>query len=252
MVPKRLNDPSKLSSILSYYDESRTRRLKRRQILEVGALLEYKGEMAAITMSEFADRVGLERRTLYTYYRNKADLVVDSYLHLIEDVATEGYKELLDRRVSQKSVLTPENLSKALLDYSEMVYKLYGDFPDSRSYETILAPVPKDSETSRRFFLVRKMIASKIDFVSLVLGDYTSEEGKKRGLHQELGLVVEQGLRTYVIQIARREGLASHYRKENFSTYAAIIARGVLSQLLVQGFLSPRVTRSETAKAGVQ
>jgi AcrR family transcriptional regulator len=247
-----MNDPTKVSSILSFYEESRTRRLKRRLILEVGASLEYRGEMAAITMSDFADRVGLERRTLYTYYRNKADLVVDSYLHVIEDVTTEGYDEMLARWDSSKSVLTPENLAKALLDYSEMVYRLYGDFPDSRSYETILAPVPKDSETSKRFFHVRKMIAARTDFVSLILKDYTSEEGIAKGLHRELGLIVEQGLRAYVVQVSLREGLASHYRKENFVTYVAILARGVLSQLLVQGFLSPRVTRSETVKAGVQ
>lgn len=217
-------------AILSYYTESPTRNRRRGEILRQAAHLFNRISYETLTMKEIAEALEIERRTLYSYYNQKIDLIIDSYLYLTETVAdtknNQGTTASTDSNCS-----TREQLEKRLQLYSSQLMRMYQKYPFLRDYDAFIRTIDQSGSGMARFIEVRR----NIENTHHSLYDCITEAQKSTGILQShtestrQSRAVEQGLRAFLIRTIERRDYADHYSLENVDQLIHILSKGLTS-----------------------
>lgn len=222
---------SRFSQIVLYYDESNTRRLRRFEILARSAQCFSARGWEAPTMSEIAQLLGMERRTLYSYYNNKMDLVVDSFLQAAEFFSSENPAKMRENLEKTRQLPLKERLSAILRSNAANLLAAHPGNQLVLSYDEFIMHLAPDSPTFKRFLLIRRKVATHISILSGIIseGEARGEIGCATATPEELAVIMEQAFRAYVLKIAQRRHYTDHYRVENLDVYIPILVHGLLS-----------------------
>ena len=220
--------------IVAEYGESRVRSRRRAQILRRAADLFCQRNHETLTMRDIATALGMERRTLYGYYNNKLDLLVDANLFLAEMVSHDlpFTGEMVSKEMVSDSRGEPAvraRLRATLHAYSQYLFSVLRERRFLMEYESFLRHAPPASETLARFLRIRSRIARQADFIEPLIEEAVSSGEMVLGDHDAhtLSLVVEQSLRAYVLRISDRERFAPHYRSEHVGIFVDTMVNGL-------------------------
>ncbi len=214
--------------ILNYYRESEKRSKKREQILrKCQKYFSYNSHSDA-SMTEIAKYLELERRTLYYYYNNKEDLVLDVYLYFSENFCRkdiEGSSKYFDD--SDKSYKTKlkeyfknyvniyaqeQEKSVSVIDIDNFVYNLEEDSEIFTRYIDIIANIRRDYDRIVKVF-EQAVEAGEIDI--------------KYSEARSTYFMVEQVLRTYIIKRWAMRSFNDVYPLENLNKIINILIDGL-------------------------
>jgi len=184
------------------------------------------------TMKEIAEELSIERRTLYSYYPGKLDLVIDAFLYSVERF-TQEFWSYRDRTLQQVENLDIRNKLRILLEkHAEFLIQQHSNGGQLMEYDSFMRGVDRESENFKRFIRVRELISHRLELLN-----QTIREGMQEGnIHTNLGdpdslaLTMEQSLRAYVIKTNSRRGYTDHYTMENVSLFIQIMVQGVLKE----------------------
>ncbi len=124
------------------YNESKTKTKTRTKILEVAYDQFIKDSINNVTMMRLSEVIDIDRKTLYRYYENKEELVVDVVLAIMEN-----FKHLIDsvefgnvNGIGKLSIFLKTLYKKGILAYKEIFLfltqfdmHLYEQTEDSKS-----------------------------------------------------------------------------------------------------------------------
>lgn len=216
-------------NLLNYYEESRTKQKGREKILKNSS--EYFKNIPAeiVTMKELADYLNIERRTLYHYYNNKTDLIVDVSLYNAEkylEWQDENNKVFLEQYES-------ETTRVKLLAYFKHFMKSFISQEDHTkqvsAYDSLINSLEKDSETYKRFVGISNQLRHHSN-VALDIIKEGIEAGmiKTRGNSAEkIYAIIDQSFRAYFFKSLGRMERTDHYSIENVENYLEILVDGL-------------------------
>lgn len=212
---------SDATRILAWYDESRVRRRRREEILVRAGTLFSNTEHETLTMRDIAKALELERRTLYGYYNNKLDLLVDAHLHMSERLIAQNPFVVGDD--------SPTQLEATLIGYTRYLFGVLREWRFVMEYETFLRHAEPGSTTLSRFLDIRSQIASERNTFRdmIAAGAGMSLFDLSGDSPEETALVIEQSLRAYVMRVHSRLGVAPHYSERNVERLVSLLVAGL-------------------------
>lgn len=216
--------------IIQYYDESSIRRKRRRDLLEkVVSFFNTQG-YENITMAELAERLSLNRRTLYSYYNNKSELVIDSYLFAVEILAQEHARRWRELSASIAGLSAREKFRRFLEHYGQILLESYQSGQFDLNYDAFIGPMDKGDPAYIRFFSVREQFSAKEPFLREIISDGidSGELTPPEVSLDDYVMIIEQAFRSYMLRISKRKNYTRHYQSKNAGVFIDIMIDGMV------------------------
>ncbi len=213
--------------LFDFYDESKTKRQRREVILRSLVEEVIVNGPSSLTFTQAAEKLNIERKTLYDYYPTKEDLIADLGFICINDL-NDYYMEISDKlnkehyNLSSKARL--KLIMKGLADAMEINHSLIVKF--LIEFDIYMHRIDKQSSTFLRYSEI--IIGFKTshhylkNIVSEVVEDYNLSIEK-----MELVEITEQAFYAYLGKILIKENQSKRYKMSNLEVYIDIFVDGI-------------------------
>ncbi len=215
--------------ILNYYDESTKRRNTREYILRCCRKYFSLNNQQDASITDIAKYLKIERRTLYYYYKNKDDLVLDVYLYFSEkfceddltyrsNVFTKNeystYKDALKEyfRGYVERYAAEQEKSASIIDIDQFVYNLEDGTRSFERYMSVISEIRNGYSDVVELF-EKAILANefKVKFEDAKLTFY----------------MIEQVLRTYIVKRWSMRKFNDVYSIDNLNRIIEILIDGL-------------------------
>lgn len=215
--------------VIDYYDESNIKRKRRGELLEQCNKYFHQVGLTKATMSDIASYLNIERRTLYAYYNNITDLIVDTYLYRTE-VDYEIFQEM--SKALSANLKGKDTREKLGTFFTFMMNGIVGhsrEFPEYLDFEAYFKHLDPESGTRERFGqITTQLTGQKSQLVDIL------SEGIQKGVVRDLGMeadqmatVLNQSFRAYVNKTLIRADKTGRYNLDNIQKFVTIIIEGI-------------------------
>ncbi len=215
--------------ILSYYHESDKRSSTREYILRTCRKYFSNNNQQDACITEIAKYLELERRTLYYYYKNKEDLVLDVYLYFSEKFCEKDFQyrqELFSNieGLSYKEVLkkyfiryvdhyaSEQEKSASVIDIDQFVYNLEEGTEEYERYMKVISEVRNGYDDIVKIFEE-----------AILAGEFKVKIEDAQITYY----MIEQVLRTYIVKRWSMRKFNDVYSIENLNKIIEILIEGL-------------------------
>lgn len=216
--------------IIDYYKGSNIKSKRREDIISDSLKFFNKNGIKHATMTNLAEYLNIERKTLYLYYASIIDLIVDSYLYRTELYIQHTSFSMDNFINSNKALHVKDKLTNYFLLLKDGMMKINEEYPLFFDFDSFMQYVDKNSETYTRFNTVASNFKAWSDYLQTII-----EEGAVEGLvdlngldSKSLATVMDQSFRAYLTKTITRCSETGRYKIENIDDFIKIIVKGIL------------------------
>lgn len=215
--------------LFDFYDESPTKRARRKSILsEIHPHVLKKG-IHNITLKDISSIVKIERRTLYDYYKNKDELIIDLAFITVTEL-NKQYMIISEMMELTNKDLPSEELLKIILDsIAKVIYGKYkNEFIFLNEFDLFYHSLGDENETFQRYKDIITGFKLKHHYLQSCIRRMISEGKISKYSENELIEVLEQSFRSYLSRIIIKETESKRYQLENISLFLNLIVHGLV------------------------
>lgn len=217
--------------LFDFYDESPTKRARRKSILsEIHPHVLRKG-IHNITLKDISAIVNIERRTLYDYYKNKDELIIDLAFITVTEL-NKQYMIISEMMELTNKELSSEELLKTILEsIAKVIYGKYNnEFIFLNEFDLFYHALGAENETFQRYKNLITGFKLKHHYLQSCIKRMAGEGKIKKHNEDELIEVLEQSFRAYLSRIIIKETESKRYKIENISLFLDLIIHGLVDE----------------------
>lgn len=215
--------------VIDYYDESNIKKKRRGELLDQCNKYFHKVGLTKATMSDIAAYLQIERRTLYAYYNNITDLIVDTHLYraeldykIFDEMSLELRKNLEGKNTREKLGTFFKFMLNGIVGHSR-------EYPEYLDFEAYFKHLDPEGGTRERFGKITKqLLRPKSHLIEILQEGLQNDEIKELGIEAEqLAVIMNQAFRAYVNKTLVRADQTGRYNLDNLDKFITILMEGI-------------------------
>lgn len=211
------------------YDESQTKKNRRQAMLDEVLPYVLDHGIYNVTLKDISNTIGIERRTLYDYYKTKDELIVDLAFISVNELNKQYLviSEMLE--LTHKQQGARELLKTILISIARVMYEKYSKlFNFITEFDSFYHTLESDNPAFIRYREIITGFKRKYHYlqpsIKLLMADY----GITKYTEMELIEVVEQSFHAYLGRILIKEAESTRYKIDNIAVYVDIVVNGLI------------------------
>ena len=216
--------------LINYYSESNIKSIRRKAMLKT--LLPYviKYGVEGVTLTGLSEFLNIERKTFYSYYKSKGDIIVDLAFICVAELNNEYMK------IANLLAITAENesglmqMESILLSIGKVIYKKYSDkFIFITKFDLYFHNLDVSSEPFLRYQAVIAQLKSNNHYLKHSMQRHFKNINSELPPQEIANVieVVEQSFHAYLGRILIKEKESSRYSVENLFLFVKCILHGL-------------------------
>ncbi len=213
--------------LFNFYNESKVKRARRKKILNDTLPYILKVGTDQLTVTEIAEFLKMERRTLYDYYPTKDDLIVDLAFISVNEI-NEKYMELAETlNIANIEQSSKERLKIILKGIAQIINNKYAEqFNFITGFDVYYHHLERSSNAFLRYSYVITGFKTKHHYLEAILKDMKKDYNIAMDINNMIE-VVEQSFHAYLARILIKQDESNRYNMENIDIYIELIANGL-------------------------
>ncbi len=213
--------------LYNFYGESRVKSERRRKILDEILPHVIKTGISSLTISEVADVLDIERRTLYDYYPTKDDLIVDLAYISVNEVNDQYMliSETLNLANIDKD--SKERLSIIMIGIAKVINEKYLDlFNFTTGFDVYFHHLDHTSSAYERYSEIIIGFKTKHHYLESILTEVCSDYSIDLAV-SDVVEIFEQSFHAYLARTLIKQEKSRRYNIENIVSFIKILVNGL-------------------------